>query len=206
MSSASMIPVALLAGLEEAVNALVALDPDTQRRLDAITGRVIALDLLGLGLCVYVVPHAHGIRLAPTHDGTSDVTLRGAPLALLAARNEPGGGLFGAGVTVEGDTELAQRLRRILDGLDIDWEEQLSRLTGDVVAHQVGNAVRGLFAFGRQALERFAHNAGDYVTEELELTPTRPEVDDLLAAVDGLRDDVERLAARVDLLSRRFSG
>lgn len=206
MSSASMLPVALLGGIEEAVNGLIALDPDTRRRLAGLAGRVVAVEFQGLGLTVYVTPHARGIRLTTASDAPADVSLRGTPLALLAMRNEPGAGLFGAGVTIEGDIETTQRLRRILDGLDIDWEEQLSRVSGDVVAHQVGNAVRGLFAFGRGASERVRRSAGEYLSEELELTPARPEVDELLAAVDELRDDVERLAARVDLLSRRLTG
>lgn len=49
---------------------------------------------------------------------------------------------------VEGDLALVNQLQDILSELDIDWEEPLSAISGDVVAHEVG---------------RFANDAGEWV-------------------------------------------
>jgi len=46
-------------------------------------------------------------------------------------------------------------------------------------------------------------NLREYLQEEARLLPTRYEAKEFLDAVDALRDDVERLAARVERLRSR---
>jgi ubiquinone biosynthesis protein UbiJ len=86
---------------------------------------------------------------------------------------------------------------------NIDWEEPLSKLFGDSVAHEVGRGVRGLVSWARVASETFSSDLGEYLREERRLTPTQLEVDDFTAHVDRVRDDVERLELRIARLDRR---
>ncbi len=197
MSSASMIPVAALVGLERAINAVIALDPDTERRLSRLEGRVIAIELRGIGLSLFAAPGREGLRLMGHFEGDPDTTLRGSPLALL--RMGAGGtrGLFAGDVVIEGNVEVGQRFKHILDALEIDWEEHLSRLTGDIIAHQIGNALRGLASWGRTASETLARDSGEYLQEELQVLPGRGEVDHFMDQVDTVRADVDRLEARI---------
>ena len=88
----------------------------------------------------------------------------------------------------------------ILDGIDIDWEEHLSRVTGDVLAHQVGNVARGMLEWGRNTLDTVSRDVAEYLHEESRDLPTRGEVDEFLARIDTLRLDVDRLEARVQRL------
>jgi len=44
---------------------------------------------------------------------------------------------------------------------------------------------------------------GEYLTEESRDLPARPEVEDWIAQVDRLREDADRLEARLALLERR---
>jgi ubiquinone biosynthesis protein UbiJ len=46
-------------------------------------------------------------------------------------------------------------------------------------------------------------NLSEYLTEEARLLPHRFEVEDFLGEVDVLRDDCERLAARISLLEKK---
>ncbi|SCZ65029.1 ubiquinone biosynthesis accessory factor UbiJ [Thiohalomonas denitrificans] len=203
MSSASMIPVAALAGLERAVNAVIALDPETRRRLSRLEGRVIAIELQGTGLSLFAAPGKGGLRLMGHYDSTPDTTLRGTPLALM--RMGAGGtteGLFAGDVQIDGDVEVGQRFKHILDTMEIDWEEHLSRLTGDIVAHQVGNVFRSLAAWRRTASDTLARDTGEYIQEELQMVPGRREVDHFMDQVDTIRTDVDRLEARI----RRIQG
>lgn len=197
MNSASMIPVAVLAGLEQAINGVIALDPETGQRLSRLQGRIIALEFAGTGLTLFIAPGPAGVRLMGHFEGDPDTRLRGSPLALLRMGLGETGGVFAGEVAIEGDVELGQRFKRILDSLDIDWEEHLSRLTGDIVAHQVGNLFRGLGAWGRHASDTLARDAGEYVQEELGFVPSRGEVEQFLNEVDTLRSDVDRLEARI---------
>jgi len=191
--------------LESALNRALRLDPEWREKLAPLTGRRIGLQLEGLGLRFVLYPHEAGIRVMGVPEGEladhADAVIRGTPLALggMALEGDERA-LFAGEVRIEGDVELGQRFRRLLDELDLDWEEALSRLTGDAFAHHLGRTLRGLGAWGRQALETLAQDAAEYLQVESGINPTREEVEDFVREVDTLRDDVERLAARVQRL------
>ena len=79
----SMLGVAALAGLEQALNAALALDPKTLERLGRLQGRVIAVELSGTGIRLLLQPERNALRLMGHYDGVVDTTLRGSPFALL---------------------------------------------------------------------------------------------------------------------------
>ena len=197
-----------LAGLEQTLNAYVNLDPYARERLAALHGAVIALQLTGLEYTLYLVPTADGRLQAYNRiDGAPDCLLRGSPMDLWRSGSSAAGAkeLFAGNVAVNGDTELAHRFGEILGGLDIDWEEQLSRLTGDVVAHQIGRRGRRFTAYLEDSAATAQANIGEYLTEEARLLPTRLEAEHFYTDVDALRDDIERLAARLERLQRSLA-
>jgi ubiquinone biosynthesis protein UbiJ len=199
----SMLGVAALAGLEQALNAALALDPKTLERLARLQGRVIAIELKGTGIRLVLEPGAQGLRLMGHFDGEVDTTLRGAPFALLRmSSGRTGEGMFSGEVEIDGDVELGQQIQRVFERLEIDWEEHLSRLTGDIMAHQLGNTVRGLFSWGERAAEHLGQDTADYLQEETDTLPVPWEVEAFIEEVDTLRSDVDRLEARVKRLQQ----
>jgi len=198
---ASMLSVAALAGLEQAVNAALALDPKTGERLGRLQGRVVALELSGIGLRLFLQPHNSGLRLMGAYDGEVDTTLRGAPLAMLRmSSGRTGEGMFKGGVEIDGDVELGTQFQHVFEKLDIDWEEHISRITGDIVAHQLGNTVRDLFAWGERSADHLGEDIADYLQEEHEVLPVNWEVEEFVQGVDTLRSDVDRIEARIKRL------
>ena len=192
-----------LAALERLFNRYLALSPGAPERMARLHGRVFRFELEGLGVSLHMVPGPDGVSLLQTIEGEPDCTLRGTPLALLHLGDEKRGpdSLFAGEVTISGDTELAHRLGDVLGGMDIDWEEELSRYTGDIVAHQVGRGVRGGLRWGSRTLETLGLDVAEYLREEAALLPDREEIDAFVQDVDELRDDVERLEARLRLLT-----
>lgn len=200
-STVLMLPVAALMAMEKAINATLALDPNTLRRLARLDGKVIAVDMQGTGAKIYLMPNPNGLRLMGHYEGMVDTTLRGAPLSLLRmSSGKAGEGLFSGEVTIEGDVETGQQLQRILQGLDIDWEEHLSRLTGDVIGHQIGQTVRGIADFGKHTLATFGLNLGEYLQEERTVLPANAQVTAFINEVDTLRMAADRLEARIKRL------
>lgn len=192
--------------VETACSAALGLDPEVRARLGALDGKVIALELLGPGLRLYFFPHAHGVQVLGHYDGEPDTTLRGAPLALLrlGLSDKPADELFAGGVELRGDTATGQAFQDILRALRIDWEELLSRMTGDDIAHRTGRAVRAAGAQGRRAADTLAADLSEYLHEEAGVLATRPELEAFLQAVDGLRSDADRLEARLRRLEARL--
>jgi ubiquinone biosynthesis protein UbiJ len=191
----------LLPFLEDAGNRLLRLDPESLRRLGDLQGRVICIEFRDLGRKLYLYPSEAGFRIDTESAQPPAVTLRATLATFMRRGLSAERGEFAAGeLEFEGDVALGQRLQSILQGLDLDWEEPLARLFGDPLGHELARAARGLFAWQRQALQTFGLNAAEYLQEEARLLPTRPEVEAFLDAVDRLRADVDRLAARVQRL------
>lgn len=201
-------PTWFAGAVETACNAALGLDPEVRARLGALDGKVIALELLGLGLRLYFFPHAQGVQVLGHYDGEPDTTLRGAPLSLLrlGLSDRPADELFAGGVELRGDTAAGQAFQDILRALRIDWEELLARVAGDDLAHQAGRAARAAGAQARRTGDTLALDLGEYLHEEAGLLPTRPELEAFLDAVDGLRSDADRLEARLRRLEAASAG
>ncbi len=187
------------AGLEQAVNAALALDPEARSRLERLDGRVLAVELTGLGATLAVIPVAGRLTLAPAWDGEADATLHGAPLSLLRLGLGDQGVVRRGDVRISGRVEVAQSFQRFFDQLDIDWEEHVSRLVGDPLAHRLGGLVRDLGQWAGGMLGNGLATGGEYLREERRWLPTRAAVAARREDIATLRDDVARLEARVRL-------
>ena len=187
----------LLERLEGLLNRNVADSRQAQALCRQLDGRVVSLTVEGTPLAFFFKAHGGRISLATRHEGDADASLSGTPIALLAlAGPRAEGALRGGGVRIEGDAEVAQKFRELLAQAQPDFEEELARVIGDVAAHQVANLARGLLDWGRKARTSLAGIVAEYLQEEGRDLPTRTEVEEFLAGVDQLRDDVERLEAR----------
>lgn len=204
--------LALAETLESLLNRVLAHDPDTLARLGALQGRVVAVEFDGVNLTgqplrFYLLPHGGGIQILTRYHGGADTVLSGSPLSLAAMRGAAGGTrrLFSGEVRIDGDIELGQRFKRILDSLDIDVEEWLAGYVGDGVAHRGGRVLRGTRQWLQASGATLGQDLSEYLRYEAALVVDRPETDDFFDAVDRLRSDVDRLATRVARLTRRLA-
>lgn len=184
--------------LEQLVNSYLQLDPDGCKQFSALMGKVIAMEMAGLGT-YYIFPEARSLRLETSHAGIADVTISGSPLALLRLLQSNGYPLP-PGVQISGDLEVAHAFQNAIKNMDIDWEEQLSHLTGDVIAHSIGNTVRSVIGWGKEAATSIRQTTTEYIQEEVRHLPPRQEIKDFMQDVDSIRNDVERLEARIKRL------
>jgi len=200
------LPTAVTAAIEVALNRVLQLDEDTVARLAGLQGKVIAIEFRGLDMRLYLIPESGKLTVYGRFEGEADTLLRGTPLALvrMGLAKHAGDALFAGDVEISGDMELGQEFSEILDGLDIDWEEHLSHVTGDLVAHKVGNLVRDALAWGRQTTHTLGLDVAEYLQEESETLPNRDEVEHYLSQVDVTRADVDRMEARILRLQERL--
>ncbi len=134
----------------------------------------------------------------------ADVTLSGTPLALLSLQRENPADVIRRGdVTLSGDGESGARFQELALLLRPDLEEALSRLVGDIPAHGAGAMLRQAVQWGRSAAQTQAANVGEYLAHESRVLVPRAEARQFIEEVDALREQVDRLAARVALLESR---
>jgi ubiquinone biosynthesis protein UbiJ len=85
--------------------------------------------------------------------------------------------------------------------MEIDWEEHLSRLIGDIAAHRLVSVFNEVINWSTSAASNFTADVGEYLQEESRDVVSGPEMEIFFQQVDRLRDDTERLLARTDRLA-----
>ncbi|HPQ94825.1 MAG: SCP2 sterol-binding domain-containing protein [Thiothrix sp.] len=194
-----MLLTALTASLEAAFNAWLRLDPQALPRLQPLQGKVIEFHLTGLELHLFFIPTSNGVQVMDRYGSPADVTLRGPSMAFirLARSHDTGVTLLEQRLQVEGSMALAEQFSAIIRAVDIDWEEQLSHAVGDIVAHQCGQLARSGQGWLTGSVRAMRLNSSEYLQEESRLLPAQTEMAMYLGAVDTLRDDTERMEARI---------
>jgi len=201
------IPTPFLSAVETAINAWLKLDDETLPRFAELDGKIIRLHITGLDFNLYFFPSATGIQVLgnyPDEDdgGVVDATIHGSPMALirLGTSSNAGETLLKSDVEIDGDMRVAEKFSAILKEVDIDWEELLSKLVGDIVAHQAGQVARGASSWFKETVEAMQLNTGEYISEESKLSPADAEINHYMSQVDDTSMAVDRLTARINIL------
>jgi len=189
---------------ESAVNQYLSLDPEISSQLGDLEGRSIAIEITTPPVRLFCFPRAGGLSLQSIYEGEADCKISGSLAGILKMmRSENPAEILSSGeVSITGDSRLAQDFSDTLSRMDIDWEEFLSKLTGDFAAHRIGNAVRQGQSWLQDSLKAFSIDSTEYLQEESGILPTRIEIEKFIHDIDVLRDDTERLDARIQKLER----
>jgi ubiquinone biosynthesis protein UbiJ len=192
----------LLAPLQNVLNRNIAASSAARAACKRLAGKTLAVHLTTIPqntlLSLFFACDGERMSIAATSDATAAATLSGTPLAYLSLVGaQPESAMRSGSVRIAGDAEVAQAFRDLLMAAQPDFEDELSRLTGDVAAHQLGNLARGALQFGKRVGDTFLQNISEFLQEESRDIVTRIEADEFVEAVDKLRDAVERAEARL---------
>ena len=170
-----------------------------QQRLKPLAGHTLEFRLSPLPVLRLTIGPNGLVDGAPA-DAASDLVVTVSPSAIpyLMLRDEA----VMREVELTGSAELAQVVRQLFLELEWDFEEDLSRVFGDVLAHRMARTGRDLFAWQRDAGTRLAQNFAEYWTEEDPLITRRGDIAQFGSEVERLRDDVDRLDKRIERLQR----
>ncbi len=191
--------------LETTLNKYLSLDPEIAGQLASLHGKIIGIEISGTPITLFFIPDQNGqLQVLRQYEAQPDCMISGAPLNLLRSTiSDNTDSTFSGDVHIQGSAGVAQQFTAILKRIDIDWEEQLSRLTGDIIAHQIGNRFREGSSWLSRNIDSTKLNVQEYLQEEARVLPGALELDNFYQDVDRLRDDVERLAARIQRLQQK---
>jgi ubiquinone biosynthesis accessory factor UbiJ len=197
----------MLKGLEIAINNYLCLDPDTLHRLAQIKGKIIQMQLSDWGINFFVLPHEDGIELQSQTKMTPDVIIKGNPFAFLRMlqTKKKGTSIVSNEIDTMGDAELAQTFYEIIQQIDIDWEEHLARIAGDTPAHKIFFYSKKILGAGEHLLQTFRDNVKEYIQHEKKIVPAPEQCEQFYNDIAELRDDVDRLEARIKRVASAFS-
>ncbi len=197
-----MLSRGLALALERAFELALRLDPEAREGLKGLAGRQIEVIVEGTGLRFCLAPLARRMRVRPDCIGEPDVRLRAGPATWARLSVADKAEDLSPALVIEGDLDTGRRLHAWLRTLDLDWEEWLARAVGDIPAHQAGNLARAAADWLQAAGSSLEASLGEYLREESGLFPPRDEVERFVDEVDGLREAVDRLEARIRRLEK----
>jgi ubiquinone biosynthesis protein UbiJ len=198
----SAAPPLLCAGIEVALNRYLALEAGVLAQCAELSGRCIGLRVAGMNWDFFVEFHGGGVRVMPSRETAADVTVTGTLPKLLRLGWDASHGASGLPreLEIDGDTELLTRFNKMLAQVGFDPEEFAAKFVGDTAAHRVTQGLQKLFGFGRDTVRTLGLDTAEYLREETRDLARGADVGEWMIGVDTLRDDVERLAARIERL------
>jgi ubiquinone biosynthesis protein UbiJ len=213
-----MLATLALSAFESVLNEWIDLDAATRQGFDQLAGQLLRVQMDAPHLSIDTLFDQGRIRLSPTPVGMDDspasslfeqraCDLKLAPTDATTTLHVPHlvalARLLGAtpGTTgnlpVQGDMALLQRIQQVMAQAEPDISGKLSPWIGDTLAGQLS----ALLSQGKQTLQRtssslFAH-AEDTLKEDSGLLAPRWQAERFIDGVRDLRNDVERLQARL---------
>ena len=164
--------------------------------LQAYAGKTICLNLPPVSSVVTLID---GGEFVPAiENAIPDATINLSPMAAL--RRIAGLSPQSDDYRFEGDTELAASVGKVLQQLEWEYEEDLSRIIGDIPAQQLVSFGKRVVHEGRRQVESVAGMFAEYWQEEQPLIAKKRHLERFSTEVDILRDDVEQLETRLQKL------
>lgn len=197
-------------GIELAMNQLLKLDDDSQQRLKKLSGKSLQVTIKELPWpLLFSFSEQIDVRTVMTPDNDSEpepvdclIELNLETLPKLKDSSQLTQLIQKKQLNLIGDIYVAQTFSALLKDLDVDWEEQLSRYTGDVVAHQTFSSMRTIFDTAKTQIEQGVIELGEHLTQSDSITVKPSEMIEFSRGVSDLRSSTERLSAKIALLEQ----
>ena len=199
-------------GIELAMNQLLKLDDDSQHRLKKLSGKSLQVTIKELPWpLLFSFSEQIDVRTVITPENEFDsspeavdclIELNLETLPKIKDSSQLTQLIQQKQLNLTGDIYVAQTFSALLKDLDVDWEEQLSRYTGDVVAHQTFTSMRALFDTAKSQIERGAIELGEHLTQSDSIEVKPIEMVEFSRNVTDLRSATERLSARIASLEQ----
>ncbi len=191
----------LLSAQETILNHYLNLDPEAKEHLSRLSGKVVKIEWGHFNY--YWLFKSDSICLSKDYQGAVDLILRGSALDFIRiAFIKKDTALTTIPLQIFGDMEFAKQFKDLFSNLEIDWEEQLAKLLGDTIAYPISYLFKEITRWAKQSVESLSQNMTNYLQTELNYLVSEPELQIFFSDIDDLRDDSERLEARINVLQR----
>lgn len=191
----------LLSAQELILNRYLNLDPESKEHLHRLSGKIVKIEWAPL--THYWFFKSDSIYLSKDYNGPADLIVRGSTFDFLRmAFLKKDKAIMDIPLQVLGDMEFAKQFKKFFSSIDIDYEEQLSTIVGDVIAYPMTQLLKAIRLWARLSVENLGKNLTDYLQTEMNCLVSGEELQLFFSDVDDLRDDCARLEARLKMLEK----
>ena len=195
-----MLSTAALASAEKIIQRALEYDPSSRIALSKLVPNVLAIQVTAPEFKIFIVPDEKGIKLLGHYEGEITTQLQGPLFALISLVKSERLNLKDTNVALVGSTSFMSELQKIFKNIDIDWEEILSQVFGDIIGHQGAEMIRSKLNWSKDRVSNIQRLTSEFLTEELRVLPSAPELNFFNSQVDELKLGVDRVQARIEQL------
>jgi ubiquinone biosynthesis protein UbiJ len=175
-----------------------------REKLQELDGKRFAVVLRGTDLRIVAESLAGKLLITGSKDAECHVELTAGAFDLLKLARSAGlSDLKSVGATLNGDINIAEGFAELFRHAMPEPEAMLADWVGDMPAHAVGQAARGIGNWVGRAERALEQNIAEYLQEESPTLIPPPLARHFSAEVDRIRDAVDRAERRIELLERR---
>ena len=201
-----MIVEPLLRPLETMLNRNIGMSTPARRLTRELDGRRVVIRSPDIDLNISFAFSDEVAQISTASHEGADCVIAGSPLTLLRLTgSDPQAPFRDGSANIHGDALVGKSFQQLLGFARPDWEEELSRVVGDVTAHQLARGVRQLLGWGERSSRAMARNAAEFLQEESGDLPSSAEAGHFMREVDELRELADRLDARLGKLEQDAS-
>lgn len=195
---------------EELLNRVLAKDPHLQSRLVNFAGKSLQINVHPPGIMVTALLEKSRIRLLSTEAELLDIQITASisgnvsqllPLILEKRDNRP---LSNPALAITGDASFIQELHASLSSLDIDWDDYLAPLLGNLITNELSHISNDIRNWSKQASVNMRRNVNEYLTEEERIFPKKEQLDDFSEELDYLKIRIDRVNAKASILNQKL--
>ena len=194
-----MILKLLLPTLENSINNALKNDGEALIQISTLKNQIIKIDCTDWNLFFYMIPTENGLQFYEHHEGTTDTEISGklSHFLQLFIKGAGTSALFEHPVDIRGNTHNITVLRDVFKNLDLDLEEKLSHFLGDQLAHKLCFYAKETKKALKDKSRALSEQIKEYLHFEAKYVISQKRVEQFYQDIARLRDDVDRLEARL---------
>lgn len=196
---------ALCKTIETSIRWALQYDPGSQAAMAKMEGKVLAVSSTQPELCLYFVCHATYLQVLSYYEETPDCKIEGSMSCLIELLWSEQDSLANSGVVLSGEIGFLLQLKKLISQLNIDWEEPITDALGDTLGHTLAELMRNKFQWLQARATTFPLWVGETLTEELQASPAKTELENFYRDVDSLRSSTDRLQAHINMLKHSLT-
>ena len=166
--------------------------------LQPFAGKSVQLNISLLSTSLVILENGSLAAAGETNIPDATITISPSLLLRLMTKDESAR----QQIRIDGDTHLATELAKVFAHMRWDYEDDLSKLVGDVPANKIGEFSRHAATTVKETTANLAGMLSEYWQEEKPMLAKKWHVEQFNSEVDTLRADVERLEKRLNKLTK----
>lgn len=174
-------------------------DPERAQALESINNKILSITIKEPNLTFSMqVQNMRFVEADPSQQSDAAIIVSMHVLSEKMAGRDQNQLLKDGTLEVQGDSHVASVFNKVLNEIEIDWQDVISKYTGDVMAHQIATGAKSMASVVRRLGENLRLDVRDYLQDDLQIAVTKSEVEHFIENVDDLRARTDRLEARLN--------